>query len=230
VGPVLGPQQVAGHGQRGALHVPESGMLGRAQGPHLRGQDRIDPDLTIGALDRMAAHLARAARDRSRVLLATGHVAREDGRLSDAMAAYGAAAARANELGDDLIEIAAEAGAGLAALDQGDVASAEGRLRRAEEMLAAAPSPGWFAGRELVDALAIRVAATAGHAGLAADRFDSALALAEPNDTFAATALVAECAPALVGVGLRAMGATIERVRYAAVASGFDRLAAKLRA
>ena len=42
---------------------------------HLRGQDRIDPDLTIDALDRMAEHLARAARDRSRVLLATGHPA-----------------------------------------------------------------------------------------------------------------------------------------------------------
>ena len=42
---------------------------------HLRGQDRIDPDLTIGALDRMAEHLARAARDGSRVLLATGHPA-----------------------------------------------------------------------------------------------------------------------------------------------------------
>ena len=42
---------------------------------YLRGQDRIDPDLTIDALDRMAEHLARAARDRSRVLLATGHPA-----------------------------------------------------------------------------------------------------------------------------------------------------------
>ncbi len=42
---------------------------------HLRGQDRIDPDRTIDALDRMAEHLARAARDRSRVLLATGHPA-----------------------------------------------------------------------------------------------------------------------------------------------------------
>jgi hypothetical protein len=42
---------------------------------HLRGQDRIDPDRTIDALDRMAEHLARAARERSRVLLATGHPA-----------------------------------------------------------------------------------------------------------------------------------------------------------
>ncbi len=42
---------------------------------HLRGQDRIDPELTLDALDRMAEQLARAARDRSRVLLATGHPA-----------------------------------------------------------------------------------------------------------------------------------------------------------
>ena len=48
---------------------------------HLRGQDRIDPDLTIDALDRMAGHLAVAARERSRVLLATGHPA-DDGRVA----------------------------------------------------------------------------------------------------------------------------------------------------
>ena len=42
---------------------------------HLRGVDRIDPDLTLDGLDRMAEYLARAGRDRSRVLLATGHPA-----------------------------------------------------------------------------------------------------------------------------------------------------------
>ena len=42
---------------------------------YLRGPDRIDPDRTVEGLDRMAEHLARAARDRSRVLLATGHPA-----------------------------------------------------------------------------------------------------------------------------------------------------------
>ena len=42
---------------------------------HLRGADRIDPALTLDGLDRMAEHLARAGRDRSRVLLATGHPA-----------------------------------------------------------------------------------------------------------------------------------------------------------
>ena len=42
---------------------------------HLRGADRIDPDCTLDALDRMAGYVGQAARDRSRVLLATGHPA-----------------------------------------------------------------------------------------------------------------------------------------------------------
>lgn len=37
------------------------------------GADTIDPDLTIDRLDAMRERLARAARDRQRVLLATGH-------------------------------------------------------------------------------------------------------------------------------------------------------------
>ncbi len=37
------------------------------------GIDAIDPDLTIAALDRMAARIGRAAERRERVLVATGH-------------------------------------------------------------------------------------------------------------------------------------------------------------
>ena len=99
---------------------------------------------------------------------------------------------------------------------------------RAEELLSAGALPGWFAGRELVDALAIRLAASAGHAGLAADRFQLALAAAEPNDAFATASLVAECCQALLDVGVQTVAATVERVRYAAIASGFDRVAERL--
>ncbi|WP_225844506.1 phosphatase [Streptomyces sp. HPF1205] len=42
---------------------------------HRRGQDTIDPELTVDALDRMAAVLHKAAENTSRVLLATGHPA-----------------------------------------------------------------------------------------------------------------------------------------------------------
>lgn len=40
---------------------------------HRRGQDTIDPELTVGALDRAAAELRKAAESRKRVLFATGH-------------------------------------------------------------------------------------------------------------------------------------------------------------
>lgn len=40
---------------------------------HFYGDDTIDPDLTIDALEAMAAHLATAAERRQRVVLATGH-------------------------------------------------------------------------------------------------------------------------------------------------------------
>ncbi len=40
---------------------------------HRVGQDTIDPELTVDALDRMAGRLRKAAADRARVLFATGH-------------------------------------------------------------------------------------------------------------------------------------------------------------
>ncbi|OII70453.1 phosphatase [Streptomyces sp. CC77] len=40
---------------------------------HRAGQDTIDPELTVDALDRMAGRLRKAAADRARVLFATGH-------------------------------------------------------------------------------------------------------------------------------------------------------------
>lgn len=40
---------------------------------HRQGQDTIDPELTVAALDRAAAELGKAAADRQRVLTATGH-------------------------------------------------------------------------------------------------------------------------------------------------------------
>jgi hypothetical protein len=44
-------------------------------GSYLRGPDRIDPELTLDGLDRMASHLSRVARRGARVVVATGHPA-----------------------------------------------------------------------------------------------------------------------------------------------------------
>ena len=40
---------------------------------HFYGEDTIDPDLTLDALEAMAGHIGRAAREKQNVLLATGH-------------------------------------------------------------------------------------------------------------------------------------------------------------
>jgi diguanylate cyclase (GGDEF)-like protein/putative nucleotidyltransferase with HDIG domain len=196
-------------------------ILDFKSGSLVRARERLDEALRLFTTIRDEAR-------RAAVLLALGHVAREDGRLTDALAAYEGAVSRAQDLDDDAMRMAAAAGAGLAALDQGTVDVADDYLRIAEEVLATMAATSWVVGRELVDALAIRLMALAGHAGLAASRFESALAAVEPNDPFATATLVAECAPALRGVGVRTIAAVIERVHYAAVASGFDRLAARL--
>ena len=192
----------------------KAGSLGSARG-------RLDEALRLFTTVRDEAR-------RAAVLLIAGHVARDDGRPADAMSAYETTIARATELDDEALEAVAAASAGLVALDHGDADAAEARLRRADELLGVGTLPAWFSGRELVDALAVRVAAAAGHAGLAADRFEHALALAEPNDAFAAARLAAECASALANVGVRTAAATIERLRTAAIASGFDRLASRM--
>mgnify|MGYP001318803642 CR=1 FL=1 len=54
---------------------------------HRRGQDTIDPELTVDALDRAAALLRKAVSGRRRVLVATGH----PGGLLDVHAATAAA-------------------------------------------------------------------------------------------------------------------------------------------
>ena len=53
------------------LMADKAGVSARLN--HRSGQDTIDPELTVAALDRYAEHLAAAARERRRVLLATGH-------------------------------------------------------------------------------------------------------------------------------------------------------------
>jgi hypothetical protein len=55
------------------LMVERCGVV--ADPGHRHGQDTIDPELTVGALDRMADVLHKAAENGSRVLLATGHPA-----------------------------------------------------------------------------------------------------------------------------------------------------------
>jgi crotonobetaine/carnitine-CoA ligase len=66
------------------------------------------------------------------------------------------------------------------------------------------------------------------HVLVVGESYDEALAAAEPNDSFATARLVAECAPVLLDAGVRTVIPLVERARYSAIASGFDRMAARL--
>ncbi|GGO46939.1 putative phosphatase [Streptomyces daqingensis] len=65
---------------------------------HRTGQDTIDPELTVGALDRAAAELRKAAEAQRRVLLATGH----PGALLDM---HGAVAQALHDAGCDIVRV-----------------------------------------------------------------------------------------------------------------------------
>ncbi|MFI0901715.1 phosphatase [Streptomyces sp. NPDC020983] len=91
------PRLTLGLDPQGAWDVPEllrlmADRCGVSPDPaHTSGQEAIDPDCTVAALDAFAERLARAARDRIPVLLGTGHPHRLLGFYASLAAALSAA-------------------------------------------------------------------------------------------------------------------------------------------
>ena len=123
------------------------------------------------------------------------HLERERGEYALAADMYDVTSALAAQLGQADVEIGALAGAGLALLREENVASAYAALRGAEER--ARSRTLWFHGRELVDALAVGIAAADGRVEDAFARLDDAVAAAAPGDAYCAAWLVAECSEML---------------------------------
>ncbi|MGK4581475.1 phosphatase [Kitasatospora sp. HPMI-4] len=73
----LDPERRWGPGAVLGLMAERCGV--RPDFSHGHGQDTIDPELTLDALDRLAALLRRTARSRGRVLAGTGHPTRLPG-------------------------------------------------------------------------------------------------------------------------------------------------------
>ncbi|WP_103503879.1 MULTISPECIES: phosphatase [unclassified Streptomyces] len=152
-------------------------LCGVSEDPeHRRGQDTIDPELTVAGLERAAAELGKAAADRARVLTATGH----PGGLLD-MHAQVAAALRA--AGCELVRVPL----GLTA-DQGVVTQLAGVAvyeRGASLWHTHSPAPM----AEILDALPQEgeeppglVFADHGWAGCAAQRGLTTVGFADSND------------------------------------------------
>lgn len=118
------------------------------------------------------------------------HLERDRGRDREAGDTYELVVGLAQRIGQAEVEFGARAGYGLCQLRQGQVESA----RQAASLVAPFldSRSDWFQGRELGEALLLRLALLDQRADHAVERFGRALALAEPSDVFGAASLAAE--------------------------------------
>ncbi|MDB4900116.1 MAG: diguanylate cyclase, partial [Gemmatimonadetes bacterium] len=124
------------------------------------------------------------------------HLDREENALIRAAERYRGVIARAHPLGIIEMQIGALAGAGLVALALDDLMEARRYATEIERMMEGRQDA-WFQGRELAEALVIRLALRVGNAQEAQARFDCGRALADAHELFGAAWLAADYAGAL---------------------------------
>ncbi len=147
------------------------------------------------------------------------HVARAEGDAARALELYGACATLAKQISQIDVHIGALAGAGLSELDLDAPLGARAHFGVAQALLVDR-ADWWFQGRELWEALAIRLISRSDNAETALPALLSALTRVETHDQYAALWLGAECADLLVPWHA---GAVIvrERLRKQARALGY---------
>jgi tetratricopeptide (TPR) repeat protein len=123
------------------------------------------------------------------------HLDRARGDFESASELYDVALGSAQRLQQSDVEIGSLAGAGLCRLEMGDESAARHAFSAATEKLRNRPD--WFQGREVVEALAIRLAEIDGNVDEAFDRFENSLTLSSSSDVYSAAWLTAECAEVL---------------------------------
>src|SRR5438270_13128139 len=125
------------------------------------------------------------------------HLAREANDWSTASALYEQVITVAARIGQPDVELGARAGQALAALAVGARSVAEDAMRWIRANVEPRPD-WWFQGRDMVDALRIRLAAERGDDAHALRLLHEAVGIAGQYDQYIAAYLVAECAPSLM--------------------------------
>lgn len=139
------------------------------------------------------------------------HVERELGLWESAAELYDATTPLAQRIGQSDIEIGAIAGAGLCHLELGRIDAARAALADVNRRLESRPD--WFQGREMAEALGIRLDALDARVDEAVSRFDRAILLAEGADLYNAAWLTAVCAEALYGFAPERVKLSVDRYR-----------------
>lgn len=158
------------------------------------------------------------------------HVERELRQWDSASELYEATIPLAQRIGQSDIEIGATAGAGLCSLELGRISQARGALRDLEPRVADRTE--WYQGREIVEALTVRLLVEDGRPTEAFGRFASAISLAESSDVYNAAWLTVTCADALIQFNAEGVRSSIlsyrDRVRrlgYAEMTRRYEALA-----
>ena len=145
-----------------------------------------------GALERFTQSANES--HRLSTLYNMAHLARESEDWATASALYDQVVAVAARIGQPDVELGARAGQALASLAVGSRSVADDAMRWIRANVETRPD-WWFQGRDLVDALRIRMAAERGDDAHALRLLHDAIKIARRHDPYAAAYLVAECAP-----------------------------------
>jgi diguanylate cyclase (GGDEF)-like protein len=192
-----------------------------------RGQPDVASARYGEALDRFTSSSNESYR--LMTLFNMAHLARESEDWGAASVLYEQVMAVASRVGHPDMELGARAGQALAALALGQRSFAEDAMRWIRANVETRPE-WWFQGRDLVDALRIRLAAERGDEAHAIRLLDEAVELAERFNPYVAAYLVLECAPSLRQHSNDTLLSIIDRVTPAAYRLGFTVVAQRLAA
>jgi len=159
------------------------------------------------------------------------HVEREMGRWQSATQLYETTISLAQRIGQADIEAGATAGAGLCALELGNVSAARSAIRALEAGTKGRTD--WFLGREVVEALQIRSeAGDDERRHSVVQRLARSAELAESTDVYCAAWLISACAEAVSRIDrrgtdelLRSYAERVKRLGYPEMSRRFDALA-----
>lgn len=141
---------------------------------------------------------------------------------------YDFAATLAGRIGQSDVQIGATAGAGLAMLRGGRKDEARNASAAALQQLQSRTD--WFSGRELAEALRIRLAALDGKKDDALDRYETAVSLAESCDFYCAAWLAAECADTIFEFDRERVRSSVNRFADKAKGYGLNELGQRCQA
>ncbi len=190
---------------------------------------RGQPDLASARYDEALDRFTSSSNESYRLmtLFNMAHLARESEDWGSASVLYEQVSAVAARIGHPDMELGARAGQALAALALGQRSLAEDAMRWIRANVESRPD-WWFQGRDLVDALRIRLAAERGDDAHAIRLLGEAVELAERFNPYVAAYLVLECAPSLRQRSTDALLAIIDRVTPSTYRLGFTVIAQRL--